>query len=348
MIIDETDLNEILNDSHDQNTNTTNQLDLPLIESWIDFSECALLHQSSQFIPKSSNHHSTTTTSTTNTTQDHSTSPSTSSSASSLTSPFCDHSSFLTLSPPPVSLNDPLPITRTEYGLIDEFWSQISTGATTDQRTLRTSENDDELLRFVVQAEEEEEGLRRNRSIQPIETKLSQSRIDPLLLSIDEVHPIPLGDHHPFCSSSSSNIKLDQVDSFLNKIDPLQYHPQPQPQSQNEYIVYEGFDRIPETQSPTQSISSSTHSSIPTQPNPTSKESNQNHVSRGGKRKDFLERNRLAASRSRAKRKQTETGLESKARGLEDQNVKLRSVVQELEIELRQLKEILFDVRMIG
>ncbi|KAH9820749.1 hypothetical protein DFH28DRAFT_634209 [Melampsora americana] len=361
MINDDNIFNEINDNESILNPTTTNHHhhDLPSIESWIDFSECAILHQSSQFIKSNSNQIQQTNSSSSlelnqfiKPTFDHSiTSPSIS---SSLTSPFCDQASFLTLSPPPISLNDPLPITRTEYGLIDEFWSQI---ATTDH-SLRTEE-EEELLRLVVEDVEVKEALGSTQSITPTETVISPSRIDPLLLSVNELHP---SQSKPSSSSSSSKIKSDQVDEIFNGLHPSPQHHPPHPiQSHNECIGYEGFEQIPKSQSPTQSIISSTHSSIQTQFNssdhPSSssssassstKKSDPNGNPRGGKRKDFLERNRLAASRSRAKRKQTESLLESRARVLEDQNLKLRNVVQDLEIELRDLKRVLLDVRMMN
>ncbi|EGG08076.1 uncharacterized protein MELLADRAFT_105346 [Melampsora larici-populina 98AG31] len=111
-----------------------------------------------------------------------------------LTSP--DQSSFLTLSTP-VCRNDPLPITRTKYSLLNEFQSQIST----TEHALSTEESD-EIFKFVV--EEGTEDLRTNQSIKSIKTGIKQSRNDLSLLSMNELHQL---EQKP---SSAPEIKLDQ------------------------------------------------------------------------------------------------------------------------------------------
>ncbi|KAI9601975.1 hypothetical protein KEM48_001264 [Puccinia striiformis f. sp. tritici PST-130] len=60
-------------------------------------------------------------------------------------------------------------------------------------------------------------------------------------------------------------------------------------------------------------------------------------------RNEFLERNRLAASRSRAKKKTYQTFLEDQARRLEAEHVKLNQIIQDLIVEKNQLQSIVMD-----
>lgn len=61
------------------------------------------------------------------------------------------------------------------------------------------------------------------------------------------------------------------------------------------------------------------------------------------RRQDFLERNRVAASKSRAKKKEWQTSLESRARVLGEENLRLRLKLEKMGSELDRLKAIIHD-----
>ncbi|POW08216.1 hypothetical protein PSTT_07687 [Puccinia striiformis] len=90
----------------------------------------------------------------------------------------------------------------------------------------------------------------------------------------------------------------------------------------------------------TQLISKKKHTKNGSSNNP-SRSSRKQKINEG--RNEFLERNRLAASRSRAKKKTYQTFLEDQARRLEAEHVKLNQIIQDLIVEKNQLQSIVMD-----